>query len=285
MYMANNFVLNPAVAGIEPYTDIKLGTRLQWVGLTDAPRTVYATVNSPLQSYYGRNGRLGGGAKLIVDETGPIRRSSAELSLAYHLPVTDVFRVAVGVGAGINHQRLDWNRIILENAVDPLNYADVFSYASPAANFGFWFYSDDFFIGAAAHNLIGGTFTGGLREADALQMPVERHYFMTTGYRFQFGDFYLTPSAMVKVVRPAPLSVDINMKGQVSDVAWAGLSWRRQDGVAAMIGFFASRFINVAYSYDFIQSDLRRHTSGSHEIILGIVINNERGPKCPTIIW
>jgi hypothetical protein len=29
-YIFNNFLLNPAVAGIENYTDVKLGYRSQW---------------------------------------------------------------------------------------------------------------------------------------------------------------------------------------------------------------------------------------------------------------
>jgi len=43
--------------------------------------------------------------------------------------------------------------------------------------------------------------------------------------------------------------------------------------------------LNVAYAYDFVDSDLRRYSMGSHEIILGININNQWGPKCPTIVW
>src|SRR5690606_35478218 len=103
--------------------------------------------------------------------------------------------------------------------------------------------------------------------------------------RFRFGHFYLTPSLMVKFVQPAPVTYDINLKGQVADAFWAGLSWRHQDGVAAMAGFLISATLNVAYAYDFINSDLRRHSLGSHESILGINLNNQQGPKCPAIAW
>lgn len=116
-------------------------------------------------------------------------------------------------------------------------------------------------------------------------MPMQRHYFATVGYRFKFGDFSLTPSAMLKFVQPAPMAYDINLKGQVADAFWAGVSWRHRDGVAAMAGFFVSSTLNVAYAYDFINSDLRQHSLGSHEIILGINLNNQKGPKCPTIVW
>jgi type IX secretion system PorP/SprF family membrane protein len=47
-YMLNNFILNPALAGIENYWDIKASYRNQWVGLQGGPTTLYLTVNGPL---------------------------------------------------------------------------------------------------------------------------------------------------------------------------------------------------------------------------------------------
>ena len=34
-YILNNYILNPALSGIENYTDVKISTRDQWVGLND----------------------------------------------------------------------------------------------------------------------------------------------------------------------------------------------------------------------------------------------------------
>src|SRR6201996_5290969 len=47
-YVFNNYLLNPAVSGIENYTDVKLGYRSQWTGLEGAPVTSYLTVNAPI---------------------------------------------------------------------------------------------------------------------------------------------------------------------------------------------------------------------------------------------
>jgi type IX secretion system PorP/SprF family membrane protein len=46
-YILNNFIVNPAVAGIENYTDVKISHRMQWVGLQDAPVTTYFTIHAP----------------------------------------------------------------------------------------------------------------------------------------------------------------------------------------------------------------------------------------------
>src|SRR5919112_1721208 len=48
-YILNNFIINPAVAGIENYTDVKISHRHQWVGLDGAPVTTYLTIHGPLK--------------------------------------------------------------------------------------------------------------------------------------------------------------------------------------------------------------------------------------------
>src|SRR5204863_3864683 len=47
-YILNNYILNPALSGIENYTDIKLSVRDQWIGLKGAPRTSYFSIQSPI---------------------------------------------------------------------------------------------------------------------------------------------------------------------------------------------------------------------------------------------
>jgi len=284
MYMANNYVLNPALAGIEPYIDLKLAARSQWTGINDAPKTLYATIHSPLNRRDFANNRIGIGGKVFMDQTGPILLSVAELNAAYHLPLNDVYRLSFGVGVGVNYHRLDIAKVRLKDPNDPIYATADFTKVAPAASAGLWFYSSNLYMGVAAQHLLEGDF-GTSAASDALQLEMQRHFFATAGYRFRLGDFYFTPSAMLKFIRPAPLAYDVNLKGQFPDVFWAGVTWRHRDGVAAMAGFFISSTLNVAYSYDFINSDLRRHSLGSHEIILGINLSNEKGPKCPTIVW
>src|SRR5215468_2689932 len=47
-YILNNYIINPAVAGIENYWDVKISHRHQWVGLDGAPVTTYFTIQGPL---------------------------------------------------------------------------------------------------------------------------------------------------------------------------------------------------------------------------------------------
>src|SRR5688572_19507765 len=47
-YILNQYILNPALTGIENYVDLKISTRDQWAGLNGAPRTSYLSVHGPI---------------------------------------------------------------------------------------------------------------------------------------------------------------------------------------------------------------------------------------------
>ena len=47
-YILNNYIINPAITGIENYTDVKFSHRHQWVGLQDAPVTTYFTIHKAI---------------------------------------------------------------------------------------------------------------------------------------------------------------------------------------------------------------------------------------------
>ena len=47
-YILNNYILNPALSGIENYTDVKLSYRSQWAGINGAPTTMYLSVQGPI---------------------------------------------------------------------------------------------------------------------------------------------------------------------------------------------------------------------------------------------
>lgn len=47
-FMLNDFAMNPAIAGTNPYWKAMSDDRYQWLGITDAPRTYMLTLNGPL---------------------------------------------------------------------------------------------------------------------------------------------------------------------------------------------------------------------------------------------
>jgi type IX secretion system PorP/SprF family membrane protein len=309
-YIFNNFLLNPAVAGIENYTDVKLGHRSQWSGLEGAPVTAYLTINAPIgnnftqgdatsfpsggdnpysrlytQDYRAAEPHHGIGFMLVTDKAGPIEQTNMAATYAYHIGLAPRLNLAVGVSAGVNHLYLNTALITLEYQYD-FALTDINNNQwKPDAGVGVWLYSSDYYVGVSAQQIIPQNqfFTTGNKLNLNKSVP---HYFATAGYKLYLSDdVTLLPSALLKFIEPAPTSFDINMKISFRDKFWFGGSYRRDDSFGVLAGFNLNSLINVSYSYDVTTSALNTVSNGSHEIVLGIMLNNRYKLTSPQHGW
>ena len=309
-YIFNNYILNPAITGIENYTDAKAGYRNQWQGLTDAPITSYISIHAPLgkkftqgsatsfpgegnnpmsrsyvQTYKASEPHHGVGVHLVSDEIGPFSRTDINLTYAYHLGLTENINLSVGVAAGMSRISLDRSKIVLEDPTDQAISDNNESQIQPDLGAGIWLYGPRYFAGVSAQQLLGRQLNFS-DYAEYNQGEQMQHYFITAGYKFYLSDdIAAIPSAMVKLVSPVPASVDLNMKLAFKDKFWLGGSYRKDDSFAALAGFNVGHFFNLSYSYDFTTSDLRSVSNGTHEIVLGLLLNNRYKVTCPQRNW
>jgi type IX secretion system PorP/SprF family membrane protein len=312
-YILNNYILNPAISGIENYTDVKLSTRNQWVGIPGAPTTFYATIHAPIgkqdlrstatsfdmkgENPRGRQYWLdyqaspphhGIGMSVMNYRTGYINRFSATATYAYHLPIGLKTTLAAGFGAGVSNTNLDRSKVQLANPSDPAigTGASVLNKTRPELNAGLWLYGSSFFVGLSAQQIIPTRLNlvdGGLNQSTLVP-----HLIATAGYRlFLTPDIAVLPSVMTRYISPMPVFVDLNLKLQYQDRLWIGGSYRFDQGYAAMAGFNLSQTFNVSYSYDFTRSPYLLSTMhrGTHEIVLGFLLNNRYGDMCPRNVW
>jgi type IX secretion system PorP/SprF family membrane protein len=310
-YVFNNFLLNPAVSGIENYTDVKLGYRSQWTGLEGAPVTSYFSINAPLgsdfingdatafpasggqnpssrlytQDYRAAEPHHGIGFMVVSDKAGPITQTNINATYAYHLGLTDKLNLAVGVSGGFNHITLNTSELTLENPNDPtINNLNANQW-KPDVGIGVWAYSSKFYFGASAQQLLPQNLylTDGPTPMQKKSTP---HFLVTGGYKiFLSDDVTLLPSALLKFIQPVPVTFDVNMKMSFRDRFWFGGSYRRNDSFAALAGFNLSSFVNVGYSYDMTTSALRTVSNGTHEIVIGILLNNRYKLTSPQHGW
>jgi type IX secretion system PorP/SprF family membrane protein len=308
-YVFNNYLLNPAVSGIENYTDFRAGYRSQWTGLEGAPVTSYLSVNAPLgqnfvygdatnmsnesnpwgrqatRDYMAAEPHHGIGAMVVTDRAGPITQTSLAATYAYHLGLTSTLNLSVGVMAGINRISLDASQVVLQNPDDPALANGNTSQSKPDVGVGIWAYSGNYYVGASVQQLIKQTLTFGDRSIYNKGKTVP-HYFLTGGVKlFLDDDITLMPSVLIKMVDPAPTSYDLNLKLAFSNKFWVGGSYRHNDSKAAMLGVNISSVINVGYSYDFTSSNLRTVSNGTHEIVLAILFNNRNKVISPQRVW
>ena len=294
-YMNNNYLLNPGATGVEDYIDIKASYRTQWVGLEGAPKTYYLSASSSLGKWRTTNKRTlregkrpfhAIGGFVYNDVTGPTSRTSAYLSYAYNIALTPKIRAALGVSAGLQQFSVDGQKLQFfdPTTVAPSSASRVFDGAV-----GLWVYSPDFYVGASSTQLLANkldfSYGPDLLGVGAPGNSLKRHYFVTGGVRVPLSeDWSVVPSVLVKAVRPAPLSVDLNAKLKYRDLLWAGVSWRASDAVIAMVGFSYEQF-TVGYSYDAGTSQLAGYNSGSHEILIGLRLKKKKQVVCVNKFW
>jgi len=316
-YILNNYILNPALSGIENYTDLKLSYRNQWSGINGAPTTMYLSVQGPInkQDYRttatsfqipGENPRgeaywedytapephSGIGMIVLNDKTGYINRTSVYGTYAYHKGISGRTSLAVGFMGGFTNVSLDRSKIdwaTLDPNDPAIGYNDgELKKLSPEVGAGLWLYSKNYFLGASVLNIIPGK--AEFVANDNYGSTFSPQYFVTGGYRFLMdGDMSVLPSALIQMSNGLPIQAHLNVKLQYMDLVWFGGSYRFSDelgGFAAMAGINVSNTFNIGYSYDMsTTSRLQTYTGGSNEIIIGFLINNRYGDTCPRNVW
>ncbi|UAY53647.1 PorP/SprF family type IX secretion system membrane protein [Ferruginibacter albus] len=316
-YILNNYILNPALSGIENYTDVKLSYRNQWTGIDGAPKTMYVSIQGPInkkdyrtnatsyeipgenprgesywESYTAAEPHSGVGLSIVNDKTGYINRTSVYGTYAYHKGISGRTSLALGFQAGFTNVSIDRSKITLP--LDPQDPALGYDNGelkkfTPEVGAGVWLYSRDYFLGASVLNIIPGK-AAFVKNAGNYGSSFSPQMFLTGGYRFLLGgDMSVLPSALIQYNSAQPVQVHLNCKVQYMDLVWFGGSYRITDelgGFAAMAGINVSNTFNIGYSYDLATtSRLQGYTGGTHEIIIGFLINNRYGDTCPRNIW
>jgi type IX secretion system PorP/SprF family membrane protein len=316
-YILNNYILNPAQAGIENYTDIKISTRNQWTGINGAPVTTYVSMHKPIgktdyntsatsnnvpgqnprgkeywREYTAPDPHHGIGMIAMVDKAGYINRWNLSATYAYHKPIGIKTTIAAGFTAGISGINLDRTKAtfaddgVTDQALG-LSIGDTRK-VKPEIGAGLMIYSAKFFAGISVLNIIPGK--AKFTSADKFGTYFTPNYFAMLGYRISVGeDFTLIPSVMVQYWQPQLLGGHANAKLLYLDKAWIGGSYRYSDflrGYSAMAGFNISNTFNVGYSYEVAtNSRLRTYTGNTHEIIFGFTIGNKYSDACPRNVF
>jgi len=305
-YVFNNYLLNPALSGIENYTNVMAGYRSQWTGLQGAPVTSYITFNTPIgdnfingdanafpmgggepaasrlytQYYQAAEPHHGVGFTIVTDKAGPITQTDLNATYAYHIGISATFNLALGVAAGVSRTALNTSEITTEYT-DPAIYNGKGGQWSPDLGAGLWGYSSNYYFGISAQQILPQNlyYTTSNSLYQNKSVP---HFFFTAGYKlFMSDDLTFMPSIMIKEINPVPVTYDINAKVSFRDVFWIGVSYRHNDSVGLLAGFNLSSLINVGYSYDITTSALNTVSNGTHEIVLSLMLNNKNKVQSP----
>lgn len=260
-YMYNTLSVNPAYVGSRDYSVLTLLARTQWVGLEGAPDTQTLSYDTNL-NWRG----VGLGFNIINDEIGPSKEISFDASLSYAINVSEEGKLALGLKLGGRHLNVDWNRVNLRETNDP-DAVNVNKFL-PTVGVGGYYYTDRFYFGLSVPNVLRTEhYNDALRGGS---VAVERfHAFAIAGYVFDLSETVkFKPAALVKGVVGAPLSLDVSANFLFNEKIHAGLAWRWDDSISAMLGFQVSDKFRIGYAYDLTTSNYSNYNRGTHELLL-----------------
>ena len=299
-FQRNQFMINPAAAGVYDFVDVTLGGRWQWLGVADAPKTSYLAVSVPLNfkpKYYNpgirtsseslknpeiKTGKLKHtvGAQVLADQYGAFRKLAFSGTYALHLPISKKINLSFGIKAGLSNNAFLADKAQVLNIMNPsLTYTDATynNYMSNQSNryimdmaSGLYLYGKRGFIGISADQLTKDLVQFGSGTAN---FNSQMHYNAIAGYKIKTGENWsVTPSVFLKYMRPAPISIDVNLQMEYKEWLWFGFGYRHTDALIGMLGMNISKRFKFGYSYDFSLSKFNNYTSGGHELTLGLML-------------
>jgi type IX secretion system PorP/SprF family membrane protein len=278
-YVVNDYFQNPAIAGSRPYFDAVSANRLQWIGITDAPRTYALSLQGPLK---GTNMGLGG--YVFSDVAGPTRRLGFSGSYAYHIKLQEKIKLSLAVSAGAMQFAVDATKLNLENTGDYVFANGYQSKTVPDLGASFYLY------GMPKENGTGNWWLGGyvpqifpaklkLFETPTPTGTLATHMYFTAGYKaFLTDEFSAEPSLLVKVVSPVTPQVDLGVRFFYKNKIWLGATYRTKDAIAAMVGYTYKDNLTFGYSYDITTSNLKKYSNGTHELMIGLRFKAPQDP-------
>ena len=263
-YMFNMMGVNPAYAGSRGVLSATAMYRRQWVGVDGAPQTGTISLDMSVA-----DDKVGLGIQAFNDQIGITKTTGFYGTYAYRIRFQEKGTLAIGLQGGVSNYRANLTKVDLIDSNDPA-FSQNINALLPSFGAGLYYNSDRFYVGFSIPNLVKSY----LRKdqiyytADVIAKKY-LHFFFITGYVFDLGeDFKLKPSTLVKVVRGAPVQVDLNTNLWIKDLVAVGASYRTGDAVAGLLEIQATHQLRIGYAYDHSISNLVKYNQGTHEIML-----------------
>lgn len=288
-YVSNNYLLNPAVSGIEKYVDLQVGYRMQWIGMDGAPSSGVISLHGPLTRHKKRGfsriaddsetdgytppnvrskGHHGLGALIINDRIGPFQTTDATASYAYHMPISSKLSCSMGLAAGVESTGINNDYVSISAQTDPAVAGSAPDYR-PVVRVGLLLYSQSIYVGLSRYQTMNAT-TG---------EPV--NYFATAGYRLYVNNYWkITPFTAVRY-SAEEINFDVGFSSVWDSRVWVGANLRSTQALNMFGGVNISPLLGVSGSYCMWNPPSSKSMQYTGEVTLHLRLLNSRKLLCP----
>lgn len=258
-YFQNQYLNNPALAGIDRDVQVNLSYRKQWSSIPGAPATQIMT------GTYGFTDRAGLGLSVIAEQAGLQKWTNVSGSYAYHLPLDIESRqLHFGVSLGFANERLNENAIEADpNDIDIVRYNQRRTYLD--GTFGVAYTSKGLSLQASVPNLKSFFNTDDNNQVDRAV------FFSSASYRFNIEvdeQLSFEPKVCFRGVKGYKNIFDAGANiGLLSDqIQFFGMYHSTQ---SASYGLnFRYRTVAIGGMFTSQTSALSKYTDGSFEVTM-----------------
>lgn len=305
-FLLNSYIFNPAIAGIEDHLDAKTSFRRNWVNLPGSPTTMYASMHGAVnqrdlnkeelgslpmrgastikfKNVQPKKMRHGVGGYFLNDQAGLITRNTFSVGYSCHIPLNQTYYLAVGANLG-GHLFSLGTPTLRDQGDDA--FAGSQSLGSlPDLQTGLYLYSDKLQVGLSGTQLLANRMSFARENKSVSYNSLTRHFYGTVSYSISLDqDFELLPIGIVRFTPGSPLSYEGGAKIRYRNTFWAGGTYRHLAAATGMVGFNLSKLFDLCYAFDFTTNKVQNVSIGSHEIVLGIRLNNKK-PNSTLKVW
>lgn len=279
-YWYNPFVYNPALTGFNEKPQLFFIYRRQWADFNNAPETRAATFDMPVLSK-----KAGIGFTVFNDITSIFKRYGGSLTYAYHLNFSDEHRLSIGIGAGLQQVRIDFNEVFVIDPTDDIITANRSNSAYFSGSAGIHYYLKGWSLGLSAPQVFATDLD--FESPNGISgYELQRHYMARTSYKIRLAQkrFTIEPMVAFRTTEAFNWQLDGGASFMWKDFVWLNALYRYDHAVTMGGGFKIHDMVMVGYSYDMSLNEIADYNTGSHEVMVGITFakRGKRGEESDT---
>ena len=263
-YRQHMNLVNPAYAGVDSITVVSSTLRKQWTGIANAPETQAISFGTSLGK------KVGFGMTVINDQTFIEKQTFVSLDFSYKLKMSETADVYFGIKAGGSSYNVNTSGLETYNVQADPALASISTF-NPNIGVGAVYKEGPMYISLSIPRLLNtkkATNDAGYARV-ATDSP---HIYLSGGYdvplQGEFSSLILKPSAMLRYVSGAPVSLDLTAMLQIDKIFELGGMYRTDKAYAAMATVVISKRLVFGFAYEMSTRPELARARNTNEMLL-----------------
>ena len=263
-YRQHMNLVNPAYVGMDSITVATSTLRKQWTGVANAPETQAVSFGTTLGK------KLGFGVTVISDKTFVEKQTFVSLDFSYKLKMSETADVYFGIKAGGNSYNVNTTGLETYNVQSDPALGSISTF-NPNVGIGAVYREGAMYVSLSIPRLLNtkrATNDAGYASV-ATDSP---HIYLSGGYDIplngEFSTLILKPSAMLRYVNGAPMSIDVTTMLQIHKILEIGGMYRTDQAYGAMASIVISNRLLFGFAYEMSTRPTLAAARNTNEMLL-----------------